>query len=283
MEVAKAELKETASLVTVPVALEGRRQVEVYSRVAGRVKTISRDVGAKVAAGQMLFSVDRSEPGDTFLAVPVQSPINGTVAQWFVSPGDQIGAADRAVLVVDDSSLRARINLAVQEWQGVTPRTEVTLEVDGQSRQAKVVSVARAVQATSGKGLVEVEIPNPKSDWKAGMGATAVVKVAPRPRMVVSARALLITSDGAFLYTVEDGIAHRKKVTFTPRTPDEVELTGDTVKDGSLVVVTGASRLSEGAKVQIASENGEKPAGAQGEKPASAQAEAGEKGKGEGK
>ena len=74
----------------------------------------------------------------------------------------------------------------------------------GVTKEARILTVSRAVQATAGKGTVEVEVDNAGGAWKAGFSADATVSLAPAPRMVVPARALLLTSDGAFVYAIEE-------------------------------------------------------------------------------
>lgn len=260
VEVVELKRSQSATVVSLPVVLEGRKQVEVYPRLAGRVKDILRDTGVKVARGVTLFHIDRSEPGESFLPVPVTSPISGFVAQWYVAVGDQLQSGDRALLVVDDSALRARVWLPAQEWQEVDSQTSASLAVGGTSKPARLVNVARAVQASAGKGLVEIEVPNENGSWKAGFSATARFELAPKMRLLVPARALLLTSDGSFVYFVEgDGEelkTRRQKVSFVARTPDMVELvkTGDEElpADGARVVVSGTGRLSDGGKVRVA-------------------------------
>jgi multidrug efflux pump subunit AcrA (membrane-fusion protein) len=260
VEVVELRRAESATVVDLPVVLEGRKQVEVYPRLAGRVNNILKETGTKVARGATLFQIDRSEPGESFLPVPVTSPISGFVAQWYVAVGDQLQSGDRALLVVDDASLRARVWLPALEWQDVTTKTKASLVVGGVTKPARVVNVARAVQAAAGKGLVEVDVPNEDGAWKAGFGATARFELAPKARLLVPARALLLTSDGAFLYLVEgegdDMKTRRKKVTFVARTPDVVELLkteGEELPaDGSRVVVSGTGRLSDGGSVRVA-------------------------------
>lgn len=256
VEVIRVERRNLANVVSVPVVLEGRRQVEVYPRVTGRVTAIARRTGESVARGGTLFSVDRSEPGESFLSAPVVSPIAGKVAEWYVSEGDQITSGSPAVLVVDDSALRAKIPLPVSEWQNVTPEAKVTLTVDGVTKDARILTVSRAVQATAGKGTVEVEVDNGGLPWKAGFSADAMVSLAPKPRTVAPARALLLTSDGAFVYAVREGVAKRLKVTFRPRSPDEIELLDDALGDGADVVVSGTGRLADGTPVRVAEGRG---------------------------
>jgi multidrug efflux pump subunit AcrA (membrane-fusion protein) len=256
VEVFKAVTQDLPNTLAMPVVLEGRRQVEVYPRVSGRVQKILKGTGESVARGGALFAIDRAEPGESFLSVPVTSPIAGKVAQWFVAEGDQLSSGERALLVVDDSALRAKLWLPVPDWQQVNEKTKVTLTIDGKVKESRIVTVAGAVQPTAGKGLIEVEIPNASGDWKAGFSAEARIETALRPRMIVPARALLLTSDGAFVYLVEDGVARRKKIDFVPRTADDVEIKAGILPEETLLVVSGAGRLSDGAQVQIADAEG---------------------------
>lgn len=246
------------------VALVGQRQTNVFSKVAGRVTQLAVEEGQPVRAGQTLFRVDRSEPGESYLSVPVTSPISGWVGRWNVTEGTQVSTQDSVVLVVDDRKLIANIYLPVQEWLQVKLNSKVNIRVNELSRSARVLTIARAAEAGSGRGGLTVELDNQDHAFKSGVVALAALELDTRERLLLPASALRISDQGAAVFRVEDGKAKRIQVTYALFNNDQVEiLSGISANDQ--VVSVGAHQLFDGAEVKP-EEDAPKPANSTGER-----------------
>lgn len=231
------------------VALVGRKQTNVFSKVAGRVTGIAVAEGQPVKAGQTLFRVDRSEPGESYLSVPVTSPISGWIGRWNVTEGTQVSTQDAVVLVVDDQKLIANIYLPVQEWVQVRLNSKVTIKVDELTRPAKVLTIARAAEAGSGRGGLTVEVNNEDHAFKSGVVALAKLELDTRERLLLPASALRISDQGAAVFKVEDGKAQRVKVSYSLYNNDFVEVHSG-INENDRVVSVGAHQLFDGAEVK---------------------------------
>ncbi|MBM4251775.1 MAG: HlyD family efflux transporter periplasmic adaptor subunit [Deltaproteobacteria bacterium] len=251
VRVVEAALQTAPKQVTVDAPLFGIHQAEVYSKVTGRVASIGPQEGAAVKAGDLLFRIDRNDAGESFLNMPTNSPITGWVGRWHVTTvGEQVTPSDAVVTIVDDRTLRVIAHMPADDWTQVTPSTKVTATLLGQSRSAKVVSIARSADPGSGRGRVTVEIANPERDWRAGMYARLTFELAPRPRMLLSAGALIITDQGAYVYEADGSEAKRTAVQFRIVNPDTVEIT-EGVTPNAKIVIAGANLLSDKSRVQI--------------------------------
>jgi RND family efflux transporter MFP subunit len=207
--------------------------------------------GDTVKENELLFRVDRSDPGESFLTTPVLSPLSGWVGRWIVaSVGEQVSPTTPVVTIVDDAALRATIFLPTAEWLAVSPATQASVAIGGQSRPGKVIAVARAADAASARGSVIIEVDNAQHEWRAGMIGRVTLELEPKRRMLVSAAALTITDTGAYVYVVKDQKAARLLVEYVVVDNDTVEITKG-VDDGADVVVAGAKQLTEGAVVAV--------------------------------
>ncbi len=233
------------------VALVGRKQTNVFSKVAGRVTRISVPEGRSVKAGQTLFQVDRSEPGETYLSVPVTSPISGWVGRWNVTEGTQVSTQDAVVLVVDDQTLIANIFLPVQEWVQVKLNSKVAIRVQDIERPAKILTIARAAESGSGRGALTVELSNSDHVFKSGVVAMASLELDTRERLLLPASSLRISDQGAAAFKVEDGKAKRVKVKYSLFDNDTVEILAG-LQENDVVVSVGAHQLFDGAEVKFA-------------------------------
>jgi multidrug efflux pump subunit AcrA (membrane-fusion protein) len=246
--------KETSSRrIETTVSLEGLKQVDVFSRVAGRLASLGLREGEAVRQGQILFKVDRTDPGENFLATPIESPVSGWVARWNYGVGSQITTQVSIVQIVDDHLLRATVSLPASEWALISSKTGVTVTSGGQSRVARVASIARAADPVSGRGTFDIEVENGSRGWRAGMTGVAVLQVDPRARMTLPAQALILTDQGAIVYVIEKGVAMRRPLKYEMISNDTVEVV-EGLADGAQVVFTGSNMLSNGVAVRILEE-----------------------------
>lgn len=254
----KAQLVKAESLpqhVPMVAVLQGRRQAQVYSRVAGRISFLGAPEGKKVKERDILFRVDRSDPGESFLATPVLSPITGWVGRWLVtSIGSQVSAQEPVVTVVDDEQLIARVLLPTEEWLKVSSETVVRVQAGRETRNAKVIGITRSAETLSSRGTISVEIENNDHVWKAGMVAVVTFDLDQRNRIILPAAALSITDQGSFVFVIREGKAHRLPVTFDVIDNDQVEIL-EGLKEAELVVTQGVNQLGDGLKVKVI-ENG---------------------------
>src|SRR5690606_22280681 len=140
------------------------------------------------------FRIDRNDPGTTFLETPVPSPLSGWLGRLMVTNvGAQITPNEPLATVVDDAFLRSRVYVPASDWTKISHDTRVTVTVNGVAREGKVVAIARAAQAESGRGSLVVEVPNEDQQWRAGMVAHITLEVEPRERILINASALTIT------------------------------------------------------------------------------------------
>lgn len=242
--------------VEATATLEGLTQVDVYSRVNGRLTSLNFKEGDAVKRGQVLFKVDRTDPGENFMATPVESPVNGWVARWLANEGTQISTQTPIAQIVDDHILKATISLPSKEWAQISQRTEVMVEANSQWKKAKVSSIARAADPSSGRGTFEIVVENSSRQWRAGTTGAAKIKIDWKPRMLVPAQAVILTDQGAFVYVVDNGVALRKPVSYEMLSNDTLEVISG-LDNEAQVVITGNNTISNNSPVKVV--NGKAP------------------------
>lgn len=251
VKVAVVERKLMPRSLSVVAVLQGRQQAEVYSKVLGRIAFRGPAEGEPIKQGQLLFRVDRSDPGETFLNVPIVSPLTGWVGLWHVTDvGEQITTQEPVVTVVDDTELKATVFLPANDWLTVNRQTAVTVQVGAEARPGRVTGVARAAAAASGRGSITVITSNTKRDWRSGLSASITFALEPRDRILVPALALTITDQGTFIYIAEGGKAKRVVVTFAVFDSDTVEITSG-VEPGSQIIVAGTGLIGDGSPIKV--------------------------------
>ncbi len=260
VKVATVDFKIVPRTVSITAILSGTQQADVYSKVTGRISEILKKEGEPIKKGDILFRVDRSDPGESFLNAPVVSPINGWVGRWMVTNiGEQISPQIPVVTVVDDTSLRATVFLPAEYWLLIKDDTPVIATISGEERRGKIVRISRAADSFSARGSATVEFPNPQhssqSVWRSGLSARISFALEPKNRMIISSSALTMTDKGAYVYIASGDIAKKVVVKYAIVDNDNVEiLEGLTAQDK--LIILGSNLLSDGASIKI--EDGQK-------------------------
>ena len=238
-------------LISILAPLSGRKQVDLYPKVTGRISQIGPDEGSKVRVGDVLFKVDRSDPGESFLSAPVTSPINGWIGRWYINNiGEQVTSNEAVVTVVDDEFLRATIYLSTTDWVEISHQAKIKISIEDTVRTANIISIARVADIASGRGSLQVEVENSDHQWRAGMIARVSIELDMRPRMILTAAALNITDEGSYVYVVKSDKAIRTNVTYRLLDNDTIEILSG-LESGSNIVIAGGNLLTDGASVVI--------------------------------
>ena len=244
-----------ADEVRVVIPLFGREQTEVFSRVQGRVAAIEKQEGEPIEARGVLFRIDRTEPGESFLSVPVTSPLGGWVGRVLVTRGQQISTQDPLAVVVADDVLRGEVSLPQDAFAKVRRDTPVSFEFDSATFPGRIVSIARAAAADAGRGSFTVEMDNKDHKVRAGTIVTATVALGARPRLVIPAGSLRITDQGAYVFVAQEEKAKRVAIEFQMLNASNVEVTKG-LSAGSALIVSGSNQLSDDAAIKIVSQDG---------------------------
>jgi membrane fusion protein (multidrug efflux system) len=108
---------------------------------------------------------------------------------------------------------------------------------------------------------VRIVVANPNGMLKAGEFATARIVVRMDPRAVVVPKQAVVTQEQKqVVFTVKDGVAHRREVATGVEEGDLVEITRG-LSAGEKVIRLGQYELSDGAKVKPAAAPESKPEG----------------------
>jgi len=67
--------------------IRGLREVDVYTRVSGKLIKKIKEEGESVKKGEVVALIDRDEPALGFTKAEVKAPIKGTVIRYYVDIG----------------------------------------------------------------------------------------------------------------------------------------------------------------------------------------------------
>lgn len=229
-----------------------------------RIKTLrTTNTATSVQVTQAELDVRNAELAlrDAQLALDrrsIRAPIDGVVGILPVNEGQYI-TSDSNVVTIDDRS-----ELLVDFW--VPERFAGQIEV---GQPVKATSVARADEVFEGEVnavdnrvdpesrtlQVQARITNPADRLRAGMAFQVEMRFSGNTFPAVDPLAIQWSTEGAFVWAVQDGKARRTPVRIVQRNSDSVLVDG-VFDDRDTVVVQGVHNVRDGEDVMIAERDG---------------------------
>lgn len=233
----------------------GTEVVNVFSQVPGKVQEILMKEGQKVWKGQTVIKVNRDIVGMDYMPAIVESPITGYVGSLMVDRGMSIAPSTPLAQVVNMSSVEAVVQIMEEDINRV--RTGMTARIGveafpNRTFAGRVYKKSAVLNAASRTQEVHILINNPGTKLKHGMFADVQI-ILGRRKNVLAVPVDAVMKDekeGAFVYVVENDIAHRKMIT-TGLTVDNFTEVKDGIGTDAVVVTLGKENISDGEHLKV--------------------------------
>jgi membrane fusion protein (multidrug efflux system) len=174
------------------------------------------------------------------------------VAQRLVSVGDYVTKGMKVAIVVRVNPMRAQLTIPEQSVSAVAIGQPVSFEVDaypGRRFEGRVKYVAPSLQADQRALTVEALVPNPKSELKPGLFATARIEQPARtPGVLVPTSSVIVAAGTSRVFVVNDDHVEERIVTTGQSVGDLIEITNG-LKAGERVATKSVAQLTDGARV----------------------------------
>lgn len=170
-----ARIRETLTLHGTVVP-DPQRVFRLHARYPGVVKAVRKQVGERVAAGEVLAVIESNESLQQY---NVLAPAAGVIVTRDANPG--VAVADEPIItVVDLSSVWVELASFQHDLGRIKPRQPVLIrDVDGHlSAEGRVESIAVVGSTASQSMTVRVVLPNREDHWRPGLFVTGEVTVA---------------------------------------------------------------------------------------------------------
>jgi membrane fusion protein (multidrug efflux system) len=226
----------------------------LYPRVAGKLLKNLLKEGDAVARDQAVALVEHDEVGVKYEPAPVPSTLGGVVGRIYQDVGANLTPQTPIALVVNQSSVRIRVDLPERYLGRIASGGTAHVLVDAwpdRTFTGRVYKVSPVVDPDTRSAPVEVLADNTDGGLKSGMFAQVRLVVGRRPRALsVSAGAVQTDDKGAsVVFLTQDRRAVARPVRLGLRTADYVEILSG-VRPGEPVIVSGLYGLKDGSKVE---------------------------------
>lgn len=227
--------------------LEYNRALELLKIGAGTQRTVDQ-LKAQLDAARAQY---RNTMDNTVL----RSPISGVVTARNYDPGDMTGQLPVLTVGQLTPSVKVVINVNENDIASVVRGMPVAVTFDAypdEKFSGTVTRIAPAVDVATRTFPAEVTVSNRDGRIKPGMFARAEIDLGSNENVVVPDRAVVKQTGSAnkYVYVYSGGRVAFKKVELGQRLDDAYELLGG-ISDGDSIVISGQSRLSDGATVKL--------------------------------
>lgn len=151
--------------VVVPVKVEAKIQSLVTADIEGHITRISKPLGSFVKAGEVVLYLENKDPGFTYAAVPVRSPVTGVISQYYVSQMTKAVRGDKLFSVINPKSLKLSAEFPSYELNVVQSGLKGYFKFDSykdKSLPIRIVGISPLVDARTGTASAEIEFENTK-------------------------------------------------------------------------------------------------------------------------
>lgn len=239
--------------------IQQKVQLENYQTEFNRVDELFKVGGASKSewdAKKTALDVAKTAYNNVITNTTLTSPVRGVVTARNYDNGDMFNLAGQPVVVVEQiTPVKLLINVSESLFKEVKKGMDVqlTLDVyDDEIFHGKVSLVYPTIDPQTRTFPVEITIPNGDKRVRPGMFARVTMTFGSKDHVVAPDRSIIkqAGSGDRYIYVYKDGQVSYNLVELGRRMDGEYEIISG-VASGDQVVVTGQSRLNNGAQVEI--------------------------------
>lgn len=186
------------------------------------------------------------------------SPITGVVTARNYESGDMVGANAPILTIENMRPVKIIVNVSESEFPKIKKGMKVDVKLDTYGDEVfagTVYLIHPTIDAATRTFKVEITVPNADGRIHTGMFARVDINYGTASHVVVPDRAVVKqTGSGVrYVYTYKDGVVTYCPVELGQRLDNRYELLSG-IENGVDVVISGQTRLGDGVKVKLASE-----------------------------
>jgi len=256
VEVAEVSLGDVENSLFISGIVQSTNQVEVVSKIPGKIVSIPVSIGSYVWAGSTIAVIDRDEPGLGFKNYVAESPISGYVAMIMQDVGDYVSPGMPIAIVVKMGSTKIVCNVTEKDLPYLQKGGEVRIRINDETVSGKVTRVSGVIDTYTYSSEVEIKPMEGESKVNLIPGTFVDIEVILQVRkdvLTVPKEALVHKKGNINVYVVVNDKVKLTPVEVGLREKDIVEVK-DGLTLGDKVVVVGVGDVEDGSEVKVIAE-----------------------------
>ena len=169
----------------------------------------------------------------------MKADMNGVVASVEILQTNSAAQGTALFTIADTENVRVKIEVAPDDYDKMNPGSEVDVTLAGHTYKGTLTGVDKiAVQNAKGVPVIGARIHIKNPDENICIGATAKIKMTVAEAenvVVIPTEAINASTDGDFVYVIENGIVKEKPVTLGISSSTQTEIT-EGLDEGDIVI-----------------------------------------------
>ncbi len=194
---------------------------------------------ANVSLAQAKLALSKSQ---------LKSQVSGVVLEKDISVGQTVAAGTTAFTIGQINQLKVLLPVPDEQIAQWKTGQQVSLSLYDEQRTGRVTNIYPKTNDNTGTINVEVQLSNPKQDWKPGQVVKASRDVQSKKGIMVPVEAVVSMDDSPYVYRSVNGKAVRTPVKTGDLMDNKLVIT-DGLKVGDTIVTSGADRLMDGDSI----------------------------------
>jgi len=236
--------------------VQAQNKLAMAEQQLQRLQAVGKTAQVKAAQGQLDAARGQYEAAKAQLAYSeIRSPMTGVVTDRPLYPGGMASAGSPLMTIMDTSRIIARAHLPVAQAEGLKAGDVVEVSAPGQEHPSagKVTLVSPALDPDSTTVEVWAEAANPMGRLKPGITVTLTFTSKNIPGALTVPTSAVVSKPDQPPYVMivgSDGRAHERVVQIGIEQGNNKQILQG-LREGELVVTTGAYGLPDNVKVQV--------------------------------
>ncbi len=190
-----------------------------------------------------------------FTHTRITAPMDGTISERLVEPGDVIPLYTHILSIIDTSTLKAEINLSELLLPAIKTGNSVNISIDALGKQTFSGSIARiypSIDKNTRKGIIEITLNPVPAGALPGQLCRVTIATASTARLMIPYDAVRHDKKGSFVYAVINNQAIRVNISLGIQQGELVEVVNG-LEDQQTIISKGFFGLKEKMDVKTAS------------------------------
>ncbi len=184
----------------------------------------------------------------------LRAPFTGIISQRFFEPGDVVAVHSLILTMIDPSSIYLKLNLAESWIPRLHTGDNVAVSIDalgGQLYPARISRIYPTIDASTRKGVVEIELTPIPDGARVGQLARVTLKTRASEHLVIPTRAIHHDTNGAYVYRIDTASKAHKIYLQKGLQHGELLEIRDGLSPGDRVVIKGFIGLRDNKQVKV--------------------------------
>lgn len=256
------KLLEDKKRIIVPVKVEAKIQSLVSADIEGHVTRLLKPLGSTVKAGEVVLYLENKDPGFTYAAVPIRSPVAGVISQIWTSQMAKVNRGDKLFTVINPKSLKLSAEIPSHDLNLVQNGLEGQFKLELHNENTlliRVVGVSPLVDARTGTASAELEFADLKQSLPPIGSIGQVTFEIIQGKIITIPEASLVFQEGKPMVRVLKGQNQFDKKTIElGEQRDSTFVVKSGIAQGDKIVVRSSRPLKEGDTLDIEAPSSEK-------------------------